>query len=404
VAGAAAAVGPIIGGVLTEAASWRWIFFVNIPISAAAIALCLTRLKDTQERRQARVDVPGILTFTGAVSAVVYALIRANEHTWSNQLTWWLLAAAAGLLVAFVLIERASPSAMLDLELFARASFVGVMICAVLMTFSAFAAFTYTSIWLQSVLGLSPIEAGLTSLPMSAMAFGVSAAIGRFLHGNRAGTAIGVGLLLIGAGGVIGAFMVHGDAGWPALVPGFFVVGIGVGLATPTVSSAAMAAVPPERGGMAGGAVNTARQLGFALGIAALGSVFSVRAQTAFSDRGLPDAGEAGRAVAGGRSGQLLAQNADLSDAVHAAAVEGVQWTLGVAGVVGLIAGTIALVLIRSPKSAAAAGPPAQEAPRAPGAHVNGVAQPVAAGAPPRRVVGGLRPPDTSVPAGRYRS
>ncbi|WP_293774422.1 MFS transporter, partial [Sporichthya sp.] len=155
----------------------------------------------------------------------------------------------------------ASPSAMLDLGLFKHASFVGVMICAVLMTFSAFAAFTYTSIWLQSVLGLSPIEAGLTSLPMSAMAFGVSAAIGRFLHGNRAGTAIGGGLLLIGAGGIVGAVMVHGDAGWPALVPGFLVVGIGVGLATPTVGSAAMAAVPPQRGGMAGGAVNTARQL-----------------------------------------------------------------------------------------------------------------------------------------------
>lgn len=355
VAGAAAAVGPIIGGVLTEAASWRWIFFVNIPLSAIAIGLCLTRLTDTQERRQARVDVRGILTFTAAVSALVYALIRANEHSWSNQPTWWLLATAALLLVVFMRIERASPNAMLDLELFTRASFVGVMICAVLMTFSAFAAFTYTSIWLQSVLGLSPIEAGLTSLPMSAMAFVVSAAIGRFLHGNRAGAAIAGGLLLIGAGGIVGAVMVHGNAGWPALVPGFFVVGIGVGLATPTVGSAAMAAVPPERGGMAGGAVNTARQLGFALGIAALGSVFSVRAGRVLEARGVSDAAEAGRAVAGGRSGELLAQNAELDEAIRAAAVEGMQWTLGVAGVIGLIAGTLALILIRPSKGDAGA-------------------------------------------------
>jgi EmrB/QacA subfamily drug resistance transporter len=403
VAGAAAAVGPIIGGVLTEGVSWRWIFFVNIPLSAIAIVLCLTRLTDTQETRKARVDIPGIGTFTAAVSAVVYAMIRANEHTWSDPIVWWLLAASAVLLVVFVLIERASPSAMLDLALFKHASFVGIMICAVLMTFSAFAAFTYTSIWLQSVLGLSPIEAGLSSLPMSAMAFVVSAGIGRFLHGNRAGLAIGFGLLLIGAGGIVGALMVHGDAGWPALVPGFLVVGIGVGLATPTVGSAAMAAVPPQRGGMAGGAVNTARQLGFALGIAALGSVFSVRAQQAFEDRGVSDAAEAGRAVAGGRSGELLAQNSDLHDAIRAAAVEGVQWTLGVAGLVGLIAGTLALILIRPPRTSAGGppsqgGPPMVAPPRQAGhpAH-NGVP----AGAPPRRVVGGLRPPDP-VPAGRY--
>jgi MFS family permease len=267
-------------------------------------------------------------------------------------------------LTTFVLIERASTSAMFDLELLRNRSFVGVMICAVLMTFSAFAAFTYTSIWLQSVLGLSPIEAGLTSLPMSVMAFAISAVFGRFLHGHRAGLAIGYGLLLIGAGGVVGAVMVHGDAGWAALIPGFFVVGIGVGLATPTVGSAAMAAVPMQRGGMAGGAVNTARQLGFAFGIAALGSVFSARAGHVLTDRGVGNATELGRAVAGGRSGEIIGRDSNLSDAVHAAAVQGVQWTLGVAGCVGLIAGTLALILIRSPKG----GGPGQDAPTAPAA------------------------------------
>ncbi len=402
VAGAAAAVGPIVGGVLTEGVSWRWIFFVNIPLSAVAIVLCLTRLSDATERRQAGVDVPGIVTFTACISALVYALIRANEHSWSDALVWWLLAAAAVLLVVFVLVERASPSAMLDLALFRRASFVGIMICALLLTFSAFSAFTYTSIWLQSVLGLSPIEAGLTSLPMSAMAFGVSAIFGRFLHGRRVGLAIAYGLLFIGGGGIVGALMVHGDAGWEALIPGYFVIGVGVGLATPTVGSAAMAAVPLQRGGMAGGAVNTARQLGFALGIAALGSVFSARAAEVFRDLGVGsvDTGEAGRAVAGGRSGELLAADPMLSDAVHAAAVEGVQWTLGVAGVIGLVAGVLALILIRPAKDGPPAGPPGGR----PAAAVPAPEPPAPApGAPPepRRVVGGMRPAEP-VPVGQF--
>jgi MFS family permease len=281
---------------------------------------------------------------------------------------------------------------MLDLTLFRNASFVGVMICALLMTFSAFAAFTYTSIWLQSVLGLSPIEAGLTSLPMSFMAFAVSAGFGRYLHDHLVGRAIGGGLLLIGVGGVVGALMVRGDAGWAALIPGFFVVGLGVGLATPTVGSAAMAAVPLQRGGMAGGAVNTARQLGFALGIAALGSVFAARAQHVLEDRGFADAAEAGRAVAGGRSAELLAQDPGLEEAVRAAAVGGVQWTLGVAGCVGLVAGTLALILIRPVRTPGDAPPP-PAAPRAP--------EPVGAPAQ-RRVVGALRPPDP-VPAAEWR-
>src|SRR3954454_7453380 len=162
-----------------------------------------------------------MVTFTGAAGAATYALIHANEHGWSDTLTWAMLAVAAVLLAAFLAVERRTGHAMLDLGLLRRPDFAGVLIAGLLMTFAAFSVFTYTSIWLQSVLGMSPIRAGLVGLPLSATAFAVSASVGRFLHGDQAGRVIGAGLLCIGAGGLLGALLTRGDATWTALVPGF---------------------------------------------------------------------------------------------------------------------------------------------------------------------------------------
>lgn len=325
IAGASSAIGPIIGGVLTEAAGWRWIFFVNLPVSVGVILLGLWVLGDSGENRRARVDFAGMAAFAVASAAATYALIRANEHGWSDAGTWSMFAVALIALLAFLVIEKRSPEPMFDLDLLRVRSFVGVLIAAFSVFFAAFAALMYTSIWLQSELDMSPIQTGLIGLPLSAMAFVVSAGFGRYLHGAHAGRIIGAGLLLIGAGGVLGAALVHGDAGWIALVPGFLAIGAGVGFATATLGSATMAAVEPHRGGMATGAVSTAQQLGMAFGVAALGSVFITRSQNVLADSGIPDA----------------------ADAARLAAVTGVQGALAVAGVVGLLGGVLALLLIR---------------------------------------------------------
>jgi len=363
VAGASAAVGPIIGGALTEGLSWRWIFFVNLPVSAVTIGMCVTRLADARAPRRGRVDLVGMGTFTAAAAAATYALIRANERGWSDHLVWILLAAAVVLVVVFLVAEGRIGHAMLEPALLRNRTFSGVLLAGLLLTFAAFAMFTYTSIWLQSVMGMSPLRAGLTGLPMSVMAFAVSAGIGRFLHGPNPGRIIGIGLLFIGAGGLLGALLTHGTATWTALIPGYLLVGIGVGLATPTLGSGATAAVPPERGGMAAGAVNTTRQLGFAFGIAVLGGMFSARATTVLTDHHVPSAGAAARLVAGGQSSVLLAHapagaRAATESAIHAAAVSGVRVTLLVAGIVGIAAGLLVLVMTRpaSKSSAALAG------------------------------------------------
>ena len=352
VSGASAAVGPILGGLLTDGASWRWIFFVNLPISAIAIALCVTTLADAHTPGRGRVDIGGMVSFTAAAVSATYALILANEEGWSDAGVWGLIGLAVVLLAVFVAFESRSRHAMFDLALLRNRSFVGVLLAGLLLTFAAFATFTYTSIWLQSVLGMSAIGAGLTGLPMSIMAFGVSAVLGRMLHGRRPDLVIGAGLLFVGLGSLLTAVLVHGSANWPALVPGLAVIGIGVGLATPILGSVSMSLVPAERGGMAAGAVNTTRQLGFAFGVAALGSVFAARAQSSLSGRGIPDAAHVAHAIAGGQTpGLLHAAPSDgrqlLDSAAHAGAVTGVQATFAVAGAVGILASLLVVILMR---------------------------------------------------------
>ncbi|MFI6761729.1 MFS transporter [Micromonospora sp. NPDC050417] len=352
VSGASAAVGPILGGLLTDGASWRWIFFVNLPLSAIAVTLCLTMLGDGHRTGRGRVDIAGITSFTAAAACATYALIRANEDGWSDRGVWWLLTLAGLLLAGFVAIETRSRHAMFDLGLLRNRSFVGVLLAGLLMTFAAFAVFTYTSIWLQSVLGMSAIGAGLTGVPMSITAFGVSAILGRMLHGRRPDLVIGAGLFFIGLGCLTVVALVHGAATWPALIPGLAVIGVGVGLATPILGSVSMSLVPPERGGMAAGAVNTTRQLGFAFGVAALGSVFAARAQSSLAADGVPDAQQTAHAIAGGQTPALLhsapAQGRQLLDsAAHAASVTGVQATFAVAGVVGILAALLVVILMR---------------------------------------------------------
>jgi MFS family permease len=321
-----------------------------------AIVLCVTSLEDTHAPVHSRIDLAGMATFTAAAGTLTFGLIKANEDGWATPASWVCIVASAVLFATFVLIERATAAPMLDLALMRNRRFVGVLVAGLVLTLTAFSAFTYTSIWLQSVLGLSPIEAGLTGLPLSASAFLVSAMIGRFLHGSRSGPIIGGGMLLIGAGDVLGAVFVHGSASWPALVPGFLIMGIGVGLATPTLGSSAMAAVPMQRGGMAAGAVNTARQLGFALGIAALGSVFATRAASVLREHQVPESGRIAKALAGGQAKFVLQEAPQrfhdaLDTALHASAVSGLQWAFGISGVAGLVFGTLCWWLIRDPRS-----------------------------------------------------
>ena len=272
--GGAAALGPILGGLLTEQFGWRAIFLVNLPVAAVAVFMSLRVLGDSPHRGQRKIDVPGAVAFTGSAAAVTYALIQSNTDGWTSATVLGLFAFAAVALIAFIVIELRTEAPLLDLSLLRNPSFAALMLAGMLLSAGAFAHLTYTSIWLQSFLGLSPIKAGLAVSPLALTAFVVAGFGGKHLGKLAPQWPIGIGLALIGAG-TLTLMIVHGSSSWPALVPGLLIAGVGVGMCTPVLTSATMSTVPHQRAGMAGGALNTFRQLGYALGIAILGTVFA---------------------------------------------------------------------------------------------------------------------------------
>jgi EmrB/QacA subfamily drug resistance transporter len=369
--GAAAAAGPILGGLLTEGLSWRWIFFVNLPISVVAIALAVYALSHDEPRRAGRIDLPGMLSFTVSAAAVTYALTRASDAGWGSAQTIGLLALSAVALLAFGVIETRSQRPLLDLALLRRPRFSAVLIAAFILSLAAFSYLTYISLWLQSVRGMSPIGAGAAFLPLSLASLTVSLTVGRFLHTPTAQRwALTGGLTLIGAGALLAAHL-NAGSDWSSVFVGLLVNGIGVGLVAPTLASAALGAVPQQLGGMASGALNTMRQLGYALGIAGLGVVLQSRIGHGLSGAAhVTGSSRLAKAIAGGQSQAVLhaapaATQAGLDQAIHAAFASGLNAVLVICGVAGLIGAVIVAVALRpqtSEQPATHAEPPRQTA------------------------------------------
>jgi EmrB/QacA subfamily drug resistance transporter len=336
VAGAASAIGPILGGLLTASFGWRWIFLVNLPVSVVAVTLTLRVVTESRDPHPRPVDLPGMVSFTVAVAALTYALIRGG---WASGETITLIVVAVLAAVAFVVAERRSASPMLDLGLFKNPVFTAMVLGAALLSAAAWAPMTYQSLWLQSVLGLSAIQAGLVLLPSAAAVFLVAGQVGRFLHRTSPRWMVGSGLLLIAAGALAQA-IVRQNSSWPVVIPGLVLVGIGAGLALASLNSTAMAAVPWQRAGMAGGALNAFRQLGYAFGIAVLGEVFR---------SGLTHAAgpPLSATLSGGQAQAVLARTPALTPVVHRAFADGLDLAYAVAAGFGLLAAVAVFILAR---------------------------------------------------------
>jgi EmrB/QacA subfamily drug resistance transporter len=274
--GGAVAVGPVLGGALTDGLNWRWIFFVNLPIGAAVLVISALRMKNVVDPHTEHLDLGGLVTFSGALLLLVLALLRGNDKGWSSGTIVGLFVGSAVLLALFLVVELRQQRPMFDLTLFRNAAFCGVSIATFAIGAGMFAAFPYITLYLQNLLGYSPLQGGLRVLPSTVLVFLVPIVARRYGQRVRSGLMLGTGMTLVAAGvGLMSRVSDHSR--WTVLLPGLLVSGAGIGLSNPAIAQVALAVVAPNRSGMASGINNTFRIGGVATGIALLGAVLQHR-------------------------------------------------------------------------------------------------------------------------------
>jgi EmrB/QacA subfamily drug resistance transporter len=271
--GVAVATGPLVGGALTDSLGWESIFFLNVPIGIAAIAVTYAKVRESRDPNASRIDWGGLVIFSSSLFLLVLGLLRGNEEGWGSTMIVALLAGAAALMVAFLVIQTRINHPMLPLHLFKKPAFTGVQLAALAVSASMFALFLYLTFYLQGFLGHDPLEAGLRYLPVTVVNFFVAAATGALLSRVPARVLLSAGLGITGLGLLLMGGIDPNDE-WTTLLGGFVLAGAGVGLINPVIADVAVSVVPKEQSGMASGINDTFRQVGIAIGIAAWGAIF----------------------------------------------------------------------------------------------------------------------------------
>jgi EmrB/QacA subfamily drug resistance transporter len=273
----ALAIGPLVGGILTEKVDWSWIFFINVPIGALGIVAARLFIDETRDTsREQRLDVPGLLTSGIGLFALTYALIATNHHAWTSTLVLSLFAIAAVSLAAFVLLELHQRIPMLDLSLFKNATFVGANAVMLLVGLSMFGIFFFNSLFIQNILGYSAIQTGATFLPMTCLIILVAPWAGKISDRIGPRWLMTGGMLLLTASLLLFAQLDRGSSFW-AILPGLLLGGFGMALAMTPTTAAAMGSVPVNKAGVGSAVINSMRQVGGSLGIAVLGAVVATQ-------------------------------------------------------------------------------------------------------------------------------
>jgi EmrB/QacA subfamily drug resistance transporter len=377
VTGGAVAIGPVLGGVITSGLGWEWIFFVNIPIGAIAVFIALTRVTDSRDPNATGVDWAGLVTFSGSLFLLVYALVQGNEKGWGSTEIVSFLIGAVVLMALFIVVELRQSQPMLELSLFRRPAFSGASIVAFSLSGSFFAMFLYLTLYIQDVLGYSPLQAGLRFLPSTLLSFIVAPIAGKLSVRMPVRLLLGSGLLLIGIG-LLTMTTIDAASSWTALIPGFVLAGAGVGLVNPPLASTAVGVVPVEHSGMASGINSTFRQVGIATGIAGLGAVFQ-HSVTQGTTAALRSSGQV-HAILGAAHGRLgtLLESGEVTQIAHSLSAgartalehsyrvgftEAFTTIAAIAAVLALVGAVLAFVLVRSRDFVSAGELPTAQAP-----------------------------------------
>ncbi len=361
----ALAIGPVVGGFLTEQVSWRAIFFINPPIAVGAVAVTLFAARESRDETVGKtVDYAGIAAITVGLTALVLALVEGNSWHWGSPRVLVLFAVAAIALASFVPIERRVKAPMIDFSFFRSRTFLGASIVAFIVTFGMLAQFFFLALYMQNILHYSPLQAGIRFLPSTLLIIVMGPIAGRLTDRIGSRPLMTLGLLLVAAALFIQSHLtVH--SGYGLLLPGFILMGLGMGLVMSPMSTAAMNAVDRTKAGVASGVLSMSRMVGGTFGVAIMGALIATLGRSKIDQR-LPHLPAATRAAianslgGGGTVGQH--SSPQVVAAVREAFVSALATGLTIGAAVLVCGAVIAWWLVgRTPVQAIATRQPSEE-------------------------------------------
>jgi EmrB/QacA subfamily drug resistance transporter len=283
----ALAIGPVLGGFLTQQVSWRAIFFINPPIAVIAVAVTLFAARESRDETVSRkVDFPGIASITIGLTAVVLALVQGNAWGWGSTRIVALLAVAVVAVVAFFQIERRSAAPMVDFSFFRSRTFLGANLVGLIVSFAMLAQFFFLALYMQNFLHYSPLQTGIRFLPSTVVIIVMGPLSGRLTDKVGPRLPMAAGLLTVALALFIQSHLtIH--SGYGLLLPGFVLMGLGMGLTMSPMSTAAMNAVDRTKAGVASGVLSMSRMVGGTFGVAVMGALVTAIGKSQL-DQGLP--------------------------------------------------------------------------------------------------------------------
>jgi EmrB/QacA subfamily drug resistance transporter len=268
-----AVAGVLLGGVLTDLLSWEWIFFVNVPVGVAALVLTPLLIGESRDATAKSFDIPGAVLVTSGLVVLVYAITQANDYGWASIETVGLFSASAVLLAAFLGWEARSKDPLMPFSIFRLRTLVGANVAGLILGTAMFGMFLMLTLYMQQVLGYSPMRTGVAYLAVAGTAIFWSALAAQLVTRVGVKPVLVVGMTTLTAGLVYFTQVSVGGAYVADLLPGFLLISIGIGFSYVPISIAALAGVRAAEAGLASGLINTSQQIGGALGIAALSSI-----------------------------------------------------------------------------------------------------------------------------------